>query len=90
MPQKFLLFLEMLCLVTRKRRLLLFVVVGIPDSGEARLKQGSHLAELEPRVVASRRDLMTSSFIIKTYFLISRIQFLISRNPIPDITKSNS
>ena len=54
------------------------------------LKQGSHLAELEPRVVASWRDLMASSFIIKTYFLISRILFLISRNRIPDITKSNS
>ena len=60
---------------------------------EARVKQdkqGSHLAELEPRVVASWRDLMASNFIIKTYFLISRIQFLISRNRIPDITKSSS
>ena len=31
------------------------------------LKQGSHLAELEPRVVASWRDLIASRFIINWY-----------------------
>ena len=51
--------------------------------GSMRVKQGSHLVELEPRVVASWRDLMASSFIIKTYFAISRILIL-------DITISNS
>ena len=40
------------------------------------VKQGSHLAVLEPRVVASWLDLMASSFIFKTYFLISRNRVL--------------